>query len=348
MGVDRRSLRVKVDMHFHLEEGPYSLRWLSRTLQGLAATEPGPDPALGHHTIEYAEEMTKLLSRRMEKGCYSEEWLDRYLIRGRERGIQEFGVVDHLYRFRECRPYYEKHMLLDDSRVGKLQRAWLDQVCVASIQDFVDFVTEAKKTRPDLALGIEADFFPGGEAELGEILAGYDWDYVIGSVHFLEGWGFDNPEAKTGFDGRDPVQTYADYYELLRQACVSGLFHIIAHPDNLKVFGFRPADEKKLLPYYRSIAKEMARSGVATEINTGLAYRYPIAESCPSPLFLSVLAHYGVPLTLSSDAHFPDDIGTLLDTALADAIDQGYKEMAVFRDGKRRMVPIFANHTAAK
>lgn len=73
---------MKVDMHFHLEEGPYSLRWLSRTLQGLAATEPGPDPALGHHTIEYAEEMKQLLSRRMEQGAYSEEWLDRYLIRG--------------------------------------------------------------------------------------------------------------------------------------------------------------------------------------------------------------------------------------------------------------------------
>ncbi|MCK8488359.1 PHP domain-containing protein [Paenibacillus sp. MBLB2552] len=334
---------MKVDMHFHLEEGPYSLRWLSRTLQGLAATEPGPDPALGHHTIEYAEEMKKLLSRRMEQGAYSEEWLDRYLTRGRERGIQKFGVVDHLYRFRECRPYYEKHMLLDDSRVGKLQRTWLDQVCVASIDDFVGFVTEAKKTRPDLALGIEADFFPGCEAELRDILAGYDWDYVIGSVHFLDGWGFDNPEAKTGFDGRDPVQTYADYYELLRQACVSGLFQIIAHPDNLKVFGFRPANEKKLLPYYRSIAKEMVRSGVITEINTGLAYRYPIAESCPSPLFLSVLADYGVPLTLSSDAHFPDDIGTLLDTALADAIKLGYKELAVFRGGERRMLPIFKN-----
>lgn len=332
---------MKVDLHFHLEEGPYSLRWLSRTLQGLSATEPKPDRALGHHTLPFAEEMAQLLSRRMRQGCYSEEWLDRYLTTGRERGIQEFGVVDHLYRFRECRSYYEKHMLLDDSPVGKLQRTWLDQVCVASLADFVDFVTEAKKTRPELALGIEADFFPGGEAELGALLAEYEWDYVIGSVHFLDGWGFDNPEAKAGFDGRDPVQTYAAYYELLRLACESGLFHIIAHPDNLKVFGFRPADETELLPYYRQIAGTMVQSGVITEINTGLAYRYPIAESCPSPLFLSVLAEYQVPLTLSSDAHFPDDIGTLLDSALADAIELGYTELAVFRKGERRMVPIF-------
>jgi histidinol-phosphatase (PHP family) len=327
-------------MHFHLEEGPYSLRWLSRTLQALASTEPKPDQILGHHTLQYAEEMSELMVKRVQKGCFSEEWLDRYLTTGRSRGIEAFGVVDHLYRFRECRSYYEKYMLLDDSPMGRLQQAWLDQVCVASLSEFVGFVTEAKKSRPDLSLGIEADFFPGGEAELRGLLAGHKWDYIIGSVHFLEGWGFDNPETQAEFKDLDPIDTYARYFDLLRQACVSGLFQIIAHPDNLKVFGFRPANEKDLLPFYRKIAEEMIVSGVATEINTGLAYRFPIAESCPSPLFLSVLAQYHVPLTLSSDAHFPDDIGMLLDEATAAAVSMGYTELTVFRGCKPIKVPI--------
>lgn len=331
---------MKVDMHFHLEEGPYSLRWLSRTMQALIATDPKPYAALGHHTLQDAKEMAKLMSSRMRHGCFTEEWLDRYLTTGRSRGIEAFGVVDHLYRFRECRPYYERHMLLDDSPVGKMQRTWLDQVCVASLTDFVGFVTEAKKTRPDLSLGIEADFFPGGEAELRELLAGYDWDYVIGSVHFLDGWGFDNPETKDEFDGMDPLASYERYYELLRQACTSGIFNLIAHPDNLKVFGFRPSDESELLPYYRMIAETMVQCGVVTEINTGLAYRFPIAESCPSPLFLSVLALYQVPITLSSDAHFPDDIGMMLDDARSAAEALGYKELTVFKHGQRIQVPI--------
>jgi histidinol-phosphatase (PHP family) len=150
---------MKIDMHFHLEEGPYSSRWLSRTLQALTSTEPKLDQTLGHHTLRYVEELSTLMNRRIQQGCYSEEWLDRYLITGRTRGIEVFGVVDHLYRFRECRSYYEKYMLLDDSPMGRLQQAWLDQVCVASLSDFVGFVTEAKKLRPDLVLGIEADFF---------------------------------------------------------------------------------------------------------------------------------------------------------------------------------------------
>jgi len=295
---------MKIDMHFHLEEGPYSLRWLTRTIRALNATEAGPAGNEARHSVEWAGRMAERLAERMGKGCFDEEWLDRYLVTGRARGIGLFGLVDHLYRFRECKPYYEKHMLLDDSPVGRLQREWLDRVCVASLDEYFSFVTRAKRDRPDLLLGIEADFFHGGEEELGLILAGYEWDHVIGSVHFMEGWGFDNPDTRERFEDLVPLDAYGRYYDLLGEACRSGLFDLIAHPDNLKAFGFRPADENELLPLYRRAAEEMALAGVATEINTGLAYRYPVAEACPSPLFLSVLAEYRVPIAQSSDSHF--------------------------------------------
>lgn len=322
---------MKVDLHFHLEEGPYSIRWLSRTLQALAHTEPQINKG---HSLDFVGHLASRLDSRMRSGSFSNDWLDRYLTTGRSRGIEWFGVVDHLYRFKECRSYYEKHMLLDDSPVGRLQQHWLDQVCVSSLDEFVTFVTEAKKSRPDLLLGIETDFFEGGESELGALLAGYDWDHVIGSVHFMDGWGFDNPETKDRFTELKPMEAYGRYFGLLRQAAASGLFEFIAHPDNLKVFGFRPANEADLLPYYRQFAGDLNRYGVATEINTGLEYRYPVAERCPSPLFLSVFADHNVPITLSSDAHFPDDIGTLLDEAREAAIESGYKELTVFHGRK--------------
>ena len=331
---------MKVDLHFHLEEGPYSPRWLNRTIRALDATEEGRSEDAPRHSADWAARLAERLSARMRKGCFDEEWLDRYLIAGRARGVGLFGLVDHLYRFRECRPYYEKHMLLDDSPVGRLQREWLDQVCVASLDEYVSFVTRAQRSRPDLLLGIEADFFRGGERELGRILAGYDWDYAIGSIHFMEGWGFDNPDTRERFDGLDPLDTYARYYDLVGEACRSGLFDLIAHPDNLKAFGFRPADERELLPLYRRAAEEMAKAGVATEINTGLAYRYPVAEACPSPLFLSVLAECGVPVSQSSDSHFPDDIGTMLNEARDMALMAGYTEWTAFRGRKPWKIPI--------
>ncbi|WP_355316865.1 PHP domain-containing protein [Paenibacillus jiagnxiensis] len=330
---------LKVDLHFHLEEGPYSHRWLSRTLEALRNTNCSSGKE-EHHSLEWAGQLTGQLSHRMRQGCFSSDWLDRYLTAGRAKGISVFGVVDHLYRFRECRAYYEKHLLLDDSPVGLIQRQWLDQVCVASLDEFVSFVIEAKKDRPDLLLGVEADYFAGAEAELERLLSGYDWDYVIGSVHYMDGWGFDNPDTQDRFAQMDVLETYGRYFELLKGACRSGIFEFIAHPDNLKVFNFRPADEAVLLPYYREVAEEMIRSGVGTEINTGLAYRYPVAESCPSPLFLSVLAEQGVPITLSSDSHFPDDIGRLLDEALQAALEAGYKELTIYRERKPYTLPI--------
>lgn len=329
---------MKVDLHFHLEEGPYSTDWLTRTMRALTATHQGE--RLERHSRAWAEQLANELANRVNNGCFSEEWLDRYLTKGRERGIGVFGVVDHLYRFRECRPYYEKHMLLDNSPLGTMQRQWLDKVCVHSIDEFVDFVTEAKKSRKDLLLGIEADYFLDGEEELGQLLSGYNWDYVIGSVHFLDGWGFDNPEAKERFEGLSPLDTYRQYYDVMGRACDSGLFNFIAHPDNLKVFGFRPDNEADLLPLYREFAAKLINKGVGSEINTGLAYRYPVAESCPSPLLLSVFAEYGVPLTQSSDSHFPDDIGTMLEEARTDALAAGYTEWTIYEGRRSRKVSI--------
>lgn len=303
-----------------------------------SALPPSQLPEKGH-TLRWAEQMTEALAHRMNQGCFAYEWIERYIRTGVERGIEKFGIVDHLYRFQEFRPYYEKHMILDDSPVGRKQSYWLDRVCVYSIESYLSAVKKAQENGLPLALGIEADFFPGGEEELRDLLKACEFDYIIGSVHFLDGWGFDNPELKDLFLEKDLEQLYRKCFDLVIQAAESGLFDIIAHLDNLKVFGFRP-DETSLIPMYRDVAAALKRSGVATEINTGLAYRYPVKEMCPSRTFLSVLFEHQVPVTLSSDAHFPDDIGTMLDDALEMAKQVGYKEIAVFSKRRRYSLPV--------
>jgi histidinol-phosphatase (PHP family) len=107
----------------------------------------------------------------------------------------------------------------------------------------------------------------------------------------------------------------------------------------MKVFGFRP-DESVLTPFYIEVAKSLKKANIATEINTGLAYRYPIKEMCPSPLFLSILFEHQVPITLSSDSHFPDDIGTLLDEDEKLDKQAGYKEIVYFKNRKRYTIPL--------
>ncbi|MFC0216592.1 PHP domain-containing protein [Paenibacillus chartarius] len=335
---------MKVDFHFHLEEGPYSLQWLMRTARALQETSPAVAGAAaggssGPGTLPWIRQAVDQLKLRTESGCFSYEWLERYIRTGRARGIEQFGVVDHLYRFTEFKGYYERHMLLDDSPLGRLQREWLDRVCVYSAEQYLEGMRAAARREPDLAVGVEADYFPGGEDELRGLLAGLELDYVIGSVHFYEGWGFDNPDVQERFRDYSLPELYAGHYANVIRAAGSGLFDWIAHLDNLKVFGYRP-EESGLLPMYREVAAALQANGIGTEINTGLRYRYPVKEMCPSPSLLRVLFEHNVPITLSSDAHFPDDIGMHLDEAVQAAREAGYREVMYYRGRVRHMAPI--------
>ncbi|WP_203362585.1 histidinol phosphate phosphatase domain-containing protein [Bacillus sp. REN10] len=331
---------MKIDYHVHLEEGPYSLRWLERTNQAISHFKK-EQPL--KHTKEWLSSSMAQLNVRLETGAYSKEWLRFYLKKAKERGIQEVGIVDHLYRFKDARPYFETYMTMDETELGKKQRIWLDQVMTEDIEEFVHTIEEAKSEWAQegiaLRLGVEADYFPGGEQWLKSYLDLYPWDYIIGSTHFVEGWGFDNPETKETFTKGSLIQLYETFFGAVEQSIRSGLFDIVAHLDNLKVFNYRP-HETDLLPFYERIAQALIEVDTATEINSGLYYRYPVKEMCPSPTFLSVLVQHGVTFTTSSDSHFPDDVGSYIDEGQKMLVQYGVKELCTFQQRQRIMKPI--------
>ena len=328
---------MKVDYHFHLEEGPYSLSWIQRTIESL---REGYQTKASESSYEESIRLAELLKNRMDVGEYSREWFNLYLNKAKEIGLKEVGIVDHLYRFIEYKAYYEKYIDIHSDELGKLQKYWLDQVCIRSIGEFVSFIESEKKVWEQegiqLKLGIEADYFPGGEDELKEILSEYPYDYIIGSVHFQNGWGFDNPQVQGKFEETPLLNLYHIHFDILESAIKSDLFDIIAHLDNLKVFGFRP-DENELKHYYVKIAKLLKQYDIATEVNAGLFYRYPIKEMCPSPTFLSVLAEKDVAITTSSDAHYPEDLGKYNSLQLEMLQSNGFSQIATFSKRKRYM-----------
>ncbi|WP_134686355.1 histidinol phosphate phosphatase domain-containing protein [Brevibacillus migulae] len=325
-----------IDMHVHLEEGPYSLRWLQRTGEALCFFMEQQQEQ--KHTEAWLQQTFALLQQRMMKGAYSREWLDLYRKRAKQLGIVQVGIVDHLYRFQEYKDYYLTHMHVADDPLGRLQEQWLEQVCTASLEEFVTFLQGEQAhwaaDGVELKIGIELDYFPGGEAELAGVIRHYPWDHTIGSVHFLDGWGFDNPETQDRYQRADLLALYERYFAVMEQGIKSRLFDIAAHPDNLKVFGYRPA-EALLLPMYERIARSLVENGVATEINTGLLYRYPVKEMCPSMTFLKVLARFQVPVTTSSDAHFPDHLGQHVADAIAVLEQAGYERVLSFSQRRR-------------
>ncbi|OZI11103.1 histidinol-phosphatase [Bacillaceae bacterium SAS-127] len=331
---------MKIDYHVHLEEGPYSLRWLDRTNQAISHFKK---EAPMKHTKAWLAHSMDQLNFRLSAGAYSKEWLRFYLKKAKELGIQEVGIVDHLYRFTDTRSYFETYMTMDETELGKKQRLWLDQVMTENIEEFVHTIEEAKVEWEQegiaLRLGIEADYFPGGEKWLKPYLDRYPWDYIIGSTHFVEGWGFDNPEAKEKFNEYHLLELYERFFGAVEQSIRSRLFDFVAHLDNLKVFNHRP-HESELLSFYEQIAQALVETDTATEINSGLYYRYPVKEMCPSPTFLSILIQHGVKFTTSSDSHFPDDVGSYTDQGKKMLAQYGVKELCTFKQRQRIMKPI--------
>ncbi len=179
-------------------------------------------------------------------------------------------------------------------------------------------------------LGVEADYVPGTEERLRALLRTADFDYVIGSVHFLPAetepstlWGFDNPDALDEWQRRDVDAVFREHLRLLADSARLGLFHVIGHSDLPKKFGHRPSAD--LTPEMRSVARAFCEAGVLVELNTA-GLRNPAREIYPSQTFLRILRDAGVNVTFGSDAHRPEHVGYALSDAAAWAREAGYRE----------------------
>ena len=182
-----------------------------------------------------------------------------------------------------------------------------------------------------IKLGLEADFIPGFEEKTKEILSAYPYDFVIGSVHFIDRWAFDDPEEKVKWKDKDIDRVYRDYYKLLRLSAESGLFDIMGHVDLVKKFGHRATAD--MTDEVQKTAETFKRSHVAVEINTS-GLRKPVKEIYPSLEILKAYQKAGVPITFSSDSHDPKDVGRDYDKAAEWARAAGYTEYLVFKRRK--------------
>jgi histidinol-phosphatase (PHP family) len=250
--------------------------------------------------------------------------VERYVERARERGIAELGVSEHVYRFREAleiwrHPFWEGYAHDD-----------IDAYCA--------FVRE----QPDLRLGIEVDFVPGAEDRIANLLEGRDFDYVIGSVHFIRDGAVDMDDYSVWDSGRSVEQIWRRYFETIGESATSGLFDVIAHPDLVKYWGReRPLPEGDLRRYYEPAVEGIAASGAAVEVSTA-GLRKRVGEIYPAPALLQMCVEAGIPVALSSDAHRADDVGADYDRALELLDSVGVRELSVFERRARRLEPVGA------
>lgn len=241
-----------------------------------------------------------------------------------EKGIVELGVSEHIHRFRQAlevwqHPFWQEHALDD-------------------IDSYCQFVREDT----DLRLGIEADFVPGAEDRTANLFQARDFDYVVGSVHFLRDKSLDMEDWSVWSESRGAEDVWRRYFQTLGEAARSGLFDILAHPDLVKVWGReRPLPEGDLRRYYELAMDGIADSGIAIEVSTA-GLRKRAQEIYPAPALLEMCLEAGCPVALSSDAHRPEDIGADYAEALELLERLGVGELCVFEHRQRRLEPIGA------
>jgi histidinol-phosphatase (PHP family) len=204
------------------------------------------------------------------------------------------------------------------------------------LEAYCGFVRE----ETDLRLGIEADFVPGREDRIATLLEACEWDYVIGSVHFLRDHSIDTEEYSVWSAGESPERVWRRYFETVAEAARSGLYDIMAHADLVKVWGARaPRPDGDLRRYYEPAVEAFADAGVAVEVSTA-GLRKPVGEIYPSRAYLEMLADAGCPIALSSDAHTPEQLGFRYEQALELLDEAGVREIAVFEHRTRRLEPV--------
>ena len=196
------------------------------------------------------------------------------------------GLSEHIFQMQEVRPLLE-HMTLEGPLLTFSQY-------VLAVQE------AAQATGVDVRLGLEVDFIPGKNEQMHALLEGYPWDFLIGSVHEINGQIFEHIPHVSKQEGE---ALWTQYFELLRGAINSGYFSLVSHPVRMrKQNPFLPSNFNEELD---RLASEAKQQNIALEINGYDVLNYPnlvfrLASACK---------RHDTPISIGSDSHIPQQLG---------------------------------------
>lgn len=246
--------------------------------------------------------------------------VEEYIQKAIEIGIDVFGFSDHAPM-----PFDPKYRM--------------DITQKELYENEVLYMKEKYKNDIQILLAYEVDFMQNSSLMLDEILNA-KVDYLIGSIHFIQEkdsnlWGFDNPEFIGKYKEKNIDDIWIEYFEAIKELAKSNLFDIVGHLDLIKVFKYLPTKDIKslALPALKAIKK----ANMTVEINAA-GLRKPIEQPYPSRDLLEVAFELDIPITFSSDAHDPSQIGFKYDEVTAIAREIGYKHCALYRNRDRELV----------
>ncbi|SFV60079.1 Histidinol-phosphatase [hydrothermal vent metagenome] len=191
---------------------------------------------------------------------------------------------------------------------------------------------EKYKNQIKILLGYEVDYLKG---HIDKRVLKSEVDYLIGSVHFLKEWGFDNPEFKDEYKNRDIDQIWQEYFDAIEAMAKTGYFDIVGHLDLIKVFNFIPKKDIRLIA--QNALKAVKKANMVIELNSA-GLRKPCKEIYPSPLLLEIAYELDIPITFSSDAHAIGQVGFKYDETVKLAKKIGYTKAVTFEQRQAQLI----------
>ncbi len=258
-----------------------------------------------------------------EPVMFTADLVEEYVEAAALRGITEIAITEHVYRCKEALPILGEFW--DDptipAGIAAYTAGFVQAECNFRLDNYVEAVMAAKDRGLPVKIGLEVDFFPESIEGIMDLIEGYPFDVLVGSVHWVGGWAVDSLQTQSEFDRRGLLEAYDQYASVVAQMAGLGSLDIIGHVDVPKRYGRSLPPEHGDI--FQPVVEAAALTGMAVEINSkGLTK--PIAEMYPSQWLLARFQAAGVPVTLSSDAHRPADAGWGIDRAAALARDAGY------------------------
>ena len=249
--------------------------------------------------------------------------LEDYVRFAVQSGLPEMGFSEHIFMYWLPETARDPELAMPEN----------------AFEPYVREVRRLQAAYPEirLRLALEADFIVDHEADLRHVLGSHEWDYLIGSVHFIDGWGIDDARYTDGFDRWDIDQLYACYFDHVCRAAETGLYQVMGHLDLVKKFGHRPT--RSVTDLYTRTAKRLKAADVSIEVNTSGLHK-PVGEMYPHPDLLKACFDAGVPVTLGSDAHQPDRVADAALQAAAMLRDIGYTHIVRFEGQRRERVAL--------
>ena len=205
----------------------------------------------------------------------------------------------------------------------------------AQMQEYENTILTLKnkyKDEIEILIGYEVDYLKG---HMDSRVLNAKVDYLIGSVHFIEGWGFDNPEFIGRYENEDIDEIWQKYFDTIKEMAESKLFDIAGHLDLIKVFKFMPTKDINNIAYDALVA--IKEADMVLEINVA-GFRKPVKEAYPSLSLLKLAFDLEIPITFGSDAHKPEQVSLFSNEVQNMARSIGYTECAVFTNRKRKFI----------